>query len=145
MKEIITSMEIATSEDRVWEILTDFPKYSQWNPFIQSISGKAEAGEKLLVKIKPPGARGMTFKPIVLTVSPKKELRWRGNLIIPGLFDGEHQFIIEKINQDRVKFIQREKFSGLLVPLFSKSLDANTRQGFEDMNKALKDVSEKHN
>jgi hypothetical protein len=144
MKEIITSMEIATSEDRVWEILTDFPKYSHWNPFIQSISGKAEVGKKILVKIKPPGARGMTFKPIVLTVSPKKELRWKGNLIIPGLFDGEHQFIIEKINQDRVKFIQREKFSGLLAPLFSKSLDANTRQGFEDMNKALKDVSEKH-
>jgi hypothetical protein len=36
-------------------------------------------------------------------------------------------------------FIQSEKFGGILLPLFKKMLDVNTKEGFESMNKALKD------
>ena len=42
-----------------------------------------------------------------------------------------------------VRFIQREIFTGLLVPLFAHKLDTETRRGFEDMNKALKMLAEK--
>ena len=39
-------------------------------------------------------------------------------------------------------FVQREEFRGLLVPLFSRSLDTDTRRGFEAMNQALKERAE---
>jgi hypothetical protein len=39
-------------------------------------------------------------------------------------------------------FIQREIFSGLLVPLLKKMLDDNTKRGFEMMNSKLKDKCE---
>jgi hypothetical protein len=62
----------------------------------------------------------------------------RGHLLFPGLFDGEHIFIIEPLAAGGVRFIQREIFTGLLVPLFAHQLDTETRRGFEDMNHALK-------
>ena len=34
--------------------------------------------------------------------------------------------------------LHEERFTGLLVPLFRKSLDTGTRRGFETMNEALK-------
>jgi hypothetical protein len=88
---------------------------------------------------------GKTFRPKVLKVEPHRELRWIGHLLIPGLFDGEHIYSIEPIDEKRVKFVQREKFSGLLVPLFSRSLDRGTKRGFDEMNQALKIQAEQEN
>ena len=39
-------------------------------------------------------------------------------------------------------FIQSEKFKGILVPLFKKMLDYNTVNGFNAMNKKLKELAE---
>ena len=142
MRELNSEIEIDASPGRVWELLTDFDSYPQWNPFIRSVSGELEPQSKLKVFIQPSGARGMSFNPTVLKAEPPRELSWLGHLLIAGLFDGEHTFIIEPIAPGKVRFIQREKFSGLLVPLFWNSLDRDTRRGFNEMNLALKKLAE---
>ena len=142
MKELHSEVEINAPAERVWQLLTDFTSYPRWNPFIRSISGEPTTGERLEVRIEPPDGRGMTFKPTVLNAEPNRELRWLGHLLVPGLFDGEHSLAIQPLEENRVRFIQSETFRGLLVPLFSRSLDHNTRRGFEEMNRALKERAE---
>jgi hypothetical protein len=63
---------------------------------------------------------------------------------INGIFDGEHYFIIEFLENDKTKFIQGEKFSGLLVPLVGTMLD-KTQKGFQLMNESIKNECEKNN
>ena len=138
MQEIHSDIEIKAPATRVWQLLTDFNRFPEWNPFIRRAKGEVKAGALLEVRIQPSGASGMTFKPTVLKCEPNHELRWLGRLLIPGLFDGEHIFIIEAIDTDRVRFIQREVFTGLLVPLLLRSLGSGTQRGFEEMNWALK-------
>jgi hypothetical protein len=138
MKEIHTEIDISASADRVWCVLSDFSSYPEWNPFIRRMQGEVRVGARLHVYIQPSGAKGMSFRPTVLVANPKRELRWLGRLWVPGLFDGEHTFSIEPLSEGRVRFIQREQFKGLLVPLLSKMLDGDTRRGFEEMNSALK-------
>jgi hypothetical protein len=142
MKELKTSIEINSSPAKVWKILLDFDKYPQWNPFIKKLRGKPKVGEKMEAKIHPPGQRDMKFKPILLKVDKNKELRWIGHLLFPGIFDGEHIFIIEKIENSKILFRQEEKFSGILVPIFWKNLYQHTRIGFIEMNQALKERAE---
>jgi hypothetical protein len=142
MKELHSEIEIDAPAERVWRVLTDFASYPQWNPFIRSISGEPTTGERLEVRIEPPGGRGMTFRPTVLNAEDNRELRWLGHLLVPGLFDGEHSFAIQPLNENRVSFVQREAFKGVLVPLFARSLDNNTHRGFEEMNRALKERAE---
>lgn len=137
MRELRTHIEIEATPDRVWEILTDFAAYPEWNPFIQTIEGDAAPGSNLEVRIEPPGGRAMNFKPTVLEVAPRQELRWLGRVLVPGLFDGEHSLRIEPIDNSRVRFIQAERFTGILVPLFGKGLE-KTQHGFTAMNEALK-------
>jgi hypothetical protein len=141
MRELRTSIEIDATPERVWEILTDFDSYPDWNPFIRSARGKAEAGAKLENRLEPPGGRAMTFKPTVLVAEPARELRWLGRLLLTGVFDGEHIFRIEPLEGGRTRFVQAERFSGVLVPLFGKTLE-RTRRGFEAMNEALKQRAE---
>jgi hypothetical protein len=142
MKKLHSEIEIDAPAERVWRLLTDFASYPEWNPFIRSISGQPTPGERLEVRIEPPGGRGMTFRPTVLTAEDNRELRWLGHLLVPGLFDGEHSLTIQPLGENRARFVQREAFKGLLVPLFRRSLDNNTQRGFEEMNRALKERAE---
>lgn len=142
MHRIRTEIEIEAEAERVWSILVDFPSYPDWNPFIRSISGLANVGEQLRAFIQPQGGKGMTFSPAVLAAIPKRELRWRGHLLFPGIFDGEHYFQIEPIAPTRVRFIQGEDFSGILIPFTKSSLEGGTKAGFIAMNRALKSRAE---
>jgi hypothetical protein len=137
-KEIKTIIEINASPKKIWAVLIDFDRYGEWNPFILSIQGEARSGEQLKAVIQPPGGKGMTFRPVILALQPEQELRWMGKVLLPGIFDGEHQFKIEPMGEHRTQLIHREVFSGLLVPLLWQSLNINTRKGFEAMNQALK-------
>jgi hypothetical protein len=142
LKELHTEIEIQASPERVWSVLTDFQSFPEWNPFIRQAKGEVREGTRLEVNLQPSGARGMTFRPQVLRAEPGRELRWLGHLLVPGLFDGEHVFRIEPLGEDRVRFVQEEKFTGLLVTLFASGLDRDTRRGFEEMNRALKERAE---
>jgi len=143
MKELHSEIEIEASAERVWKVLTNIAAFPQWNPFIRRASGEIRTGERLEVHMQPSGAKAMTFRPKVLKVEPNRELRWRGQLWVRGLFDGEHIFTIENIAPARVRFVQREQFSGVLVPLLARSLDRDTKRGFDEMNQALKSQAEK--
>jgi hypothetical protein len=136
--QIRTEIDIAASADQVWDVLRDLDAYPEWNPFIPEISGPIEEGARLHVLLQPPQGRAMCFRPRVLEVAPGRALRWLGRLGVPGLFDGEHRFLIEPIGPHRVRFVQEERFTGLLVPLILRFAGAGTRRGFEAMNTALK-------
>ena len=145
MKELRSHIEIEATAERVWQVLTDFAAYPEWNPFIRRVNGRPEVGEQLVARMRPSGTKGMTFRPTVLKAEPNRQLRWLGHLLVPGLFDGEHIFEIEELDEDRVLFVQREVFKGLLVPLLARSLDRDTQRGFEEMNRALRERAETTN
>ena len=143
MKELSTEIEISASVGTVWAILTDLSGFAEWNPFIRQAEGKIKEGEQLSIRIEPPGGKGMTFKPTVTLVDPLRGFRWLGRFVVPGLFDGEHIFEMTAMADGLIRFVQRENFSGLLVPLLWSSMAASTKKGFEAMNGALKTRSER--
>jgi hypothetical protein len=137
MRELRREIEIDVPPERVWEVVTDFAAYPEWNPFISRISGELREGARLEVRIEPPGGRTTTFKPTVRAVEPNRELRWLGRLLVPGIFDGEHSLRIEPLEGGRTRFVQSERFFGILVGLVKGTLK-KTDVGFEQMNAALK-------
>ena len=137
MKELHTDIEIEAGPARVWEILTDFASYPDWNPFIRSIEGEPREGARLEARIEPPGGRAMTFKPTVLTATPERELRWLGRLVAPRVFDGEHRFEIHENEPGRVTFVQHEEFRGVLVPFVRSMIEGTTLSMLERVNADL--------
>lgn len=144
-KEIKTAITIEATPERVWEVLTGFNEYPHWNPFIKSLQGRVKTGEKIIVRLEPPGAKGMTFKPKVLAFEANREFKWIGHLFFPGLFDGEHRFELIDNGNGTTTFIQAEKFKGILVHMLSNMLDGSTMDGFRAMNEQLKIEAEKRN
>lgn len=143
MKSIRTDIHIEASPETVWQVLTDFSRYPDWNPFIPRAEGEIREGARIEVRIEPPGGQGMTFRPTVQRVVPHGELRWLGRLWVPKLFDGEHIFELHP-EDGGTRFVQRENFSGLLVPVLGGTMESATRRGFDAMNRALKEEAERH-
>ncbi len=144
--ELYTEIEIQATADRVWQNLTNLDNFHLWNPFILSAQGIVRLGEKVQIHIKPPQGKDLNFQTTIIQVEPNHQLSWRGQLIIPGIFDSVHSFTIDPMPQsgryandnNSVRFSQREKFSGLIVPLLAKDLNTKVVHGFELMNQALK-------
>ncbi|HWC70427.1 MAG TPA: SRPBCC family protein [Actinomycetota bacterium] len=53
MRELRTEIEIDAPPEQVWQVLTDFGAYPDWNPFIRSIEGEPQVGSRLNVRIDP--------------------------------------------------------------------------------------------
>ena len=142
MRVISTEIAINASAERVWAVLSDNTRFPEWNPFITRCTGTIIPGARIEVELTAPGSRPMRFRPVVLVATPARELRWRGRVGLPGIFDGEHFFRIEDPGNGTVRFLHGEEFSGLLVPLFGGVI-RRAREGFLRMNAALKARAER--
>jgi len=139
---IKTAVDIGTSAEIVWRVLTHFNAYPHWNPFLVSVYGPPTLGQRL--KIEARDARGGTskFTVRVVKVIPATELRWRRRRMLEGIFDREQAFFIIPNGIKGVRFIHREHFSGLLAGLIVPFISGKTLKAFSMMNQALKRTAE---
>jgi hypothetical protein len=139
--QIKTEIVINAPKETVWEILSNFEKYEDWNPFIIKSKGKAVEGNTIENTIRN-GNKDFTFKPKLLNVRKNEYLDWLGSLFFKGLFDGNHYFEIKEIGPGQVLFIHGENFSGILSSYILKKIGEDTRNNFIKMNEALKKAAE---
>lgn len=138
MKTIETNIVIDSTPQKVWNILTNFKEYELWNPFMTKVVGDANLGSKIEVNIKTMNGKKRTYYPIITKCETNSELRWKGKSILPGVFDGERIFILERSVDEKVSFSHKEIFSGLGVKFVGNKLDEKLRDSFVRMNEALK-------
>ncbi|SDR20015.1 SRPBCC domain-containing protein [Natronobacterium texcoconense] len=142
MNHIELFAEIDAPPAVVWEVLLEFDSYPEWNPFVRAIEGVPVEGERLRVRIRPPGSRAVTFRPKVTAIEENRRFVWQGRLGIPFAFDGYHEFHLEPIDGGkRTRLLHRETFRGALVPLlFDRE---RLERGFREMNEALGERAER--
>jgi hypothetical protein len=138
MHEIHTEIIIDASKEVIWEILTDFPAYAQWNPFIVRVMGNASPGQRLffVARVKlalvPVAAKILQFKEY-------EKFSWGGPGVsaLGALFGAEHSFAIEELQPGRCRFINSEQMRGVVAHAFWP-LIAGSKPAYSAMNEALK-------
>ena len=84
--------------------------------------------EKIVAYTKANPKRGFSVE--VTEFVPNKQMTWIGGLPL-GLFQGVRTFTLDPQEDDSVHFTLHEEFSGLLFPLFARSLpDLQVFKGF---------------
>lgn len=141
-RNIKTEIVINATPQKVWQILMNHEAHPEWNPFIRQISGSTEVGEYLNVTVQSEGNKPMEFQPVVLVNKENREFRWVGKLMIKGIADGEHYFLLEEVGSDQVKLTHGENFTGLLSGLLMKMVGKDTEKGFNAMNLELAKLAE---
>ena len=121
---IDTTVDIDAGKDAVWDVLTDFAGYKEWNP-VMRIEGAPEVGTKLVVHLTGAGGRGVSIKPKVLAATPGKERRWLGKLGLRGIAAGEHFFVLTTNDDGTTRLNHGERDSGALIALAKRDSRSN--------------------
>jgi hypothetical protein len=139
MKSFAASVSIQATPETIWSILTDAPRYPDWNPTVTRVEGRIAAGERvsLHVKINP----GRAFPLKVATFDSPNRMVWRGGMPL-GLFVGERTFILTPKPNGSVDFTMREEFTGLLAPLIGRTIP-DMQPAFDEFAAALKREAER--
>ena len=136
-KVVERSIDIDASPAAVWGLLSYLDSFAAWNPFMTEAKGEMRVGERLQITMALPDSKPMRFSPTVLEVVPDRKVRWLGKVGPGGLFNGEHTLSIEPREGGGVRFVNHERFSGILVPFMGKTL-RKAEGAFDAMNAALK-------
>jgi hypothetical protein len=138
LKELTTEIQINSSPEILWDVLTDFKNYYQWNPILQKINGEPLIGNQLEINLQTVGGKNRVYHPKIIKIIPNQELRWKGNFLFSQVFSGERVFLIEKISDNKVKFVNKEIFSGIGVRFTPRKMADDIVASFNKMNEALK-------
>jgi hypothetical protein len=134
--ELKTEAEIQARPEHIWEILTDFTRYAEWNPFLFSVQGGLAVGNILHVHAGASSGRHFQYRPRVLAVEPGKELCWQAHFLADGLFCAEQFFRLQAL-EDSTRLVHGAAFTGWLVNYMGNFL-TDVARSFVGMNQALK-------
>ena len=135
---IHTEIDIDAPQQKTWDVLTDLPKWPEWNPFIHYASGTLTLGNYIDVLVQPTGAKPIKGKGHVIALEAPHQMVWAAALGGSWIFRGEHHFQVDATPDGKSRFEQYEEFTGILVPLLKGKLNRETKRGFLEMNAALK-------
>lgn len=133
---------MGATPEKVWEVLTDFDRWAEWNPSIPSIEGEPSIGSTVALTLAMPGRPAAKVKAKLTQVDPGRCLAWDGNIGSDRLFAGHREFLIEPQGGGTVHFTHIERVSGLLFPLFRVVMGDAIRRHHEDLNDAVKKRAE---
>ena len=136
--EVTAATEIDAPAETVWRVLTDLPGFRAWNPFIRAARGDTRVGDVVHVRVRASLGVPLWFHATVTERDEAHRLRWEGHVLAPWLGTGDHTFAIEPLGSERSRFVQRERFSGVLPQLAPRLLAREAGRGFAAMNLALK-------
>ncbi|MGB7087591.1 MAG: SRPBCC domain-containing protein [Phormidesmis sp.] len=127
----------------VWEEVTDFESYSQWNPFVREAHAEFATGKKIrfLEDLGQFSQHWLEAK--FLSIDQPHRFVWQGHFGAPFLFGVRHTFVFEAVSEGQTRFIQIHENSGLLIPFLAwRGVYVVSHQGYLDYNQALKERCE---
>jgi hypothetical protein len=119
-KVVTISTAVPGPKQEVWEALTDFRSYDDWNPVITEADGEAREGTELDLDVALPGHDPESLDAEVVIARPERKVRWQDRLLVPGLRDWEYEFVLEPLSDGRVLVVQQLRIEGLLAPFADK-------------------------
>jgi hypothetical protein len=139
-----TTFAVDAPAERVWEVLTDFDSYPEWNPSLPSIEGEPRVGSTVALTLAMPGRPSAKVNAKLTEVEPGRRLIWDGNVGSDRLFAGHREFLIDPRPDGSVLFTHVEDVSGLLFPIFRAFMGGAIQRHHERLNAALKERVEEH-
>ena len=72
-----TTFAVEAPVERVWEVLTDFDRWAEWNPSVPSIEGEPRVGSTVALTLAMPGRPSAKVKAALIR-SRRRSDAWSG-------------------------------------------------------------------
>ena len=130
-------LTIPAERRAVWDVLVDFPRYPEWNPFTVGVETRGRIGDPVRLDVVL-GGRRMIMRERMRVYEPQRRVGWGLYLLGGVLLDCTRVQELEDAGEGRTRYVCYESFRGWTVPLFFKRYEAAMQEGFEATARALK-------
>ncbi|WP_224962381.1 SRPBCC domain-containing protein [Geomonas subterranea] len=144
MKPIHSETVLQTTRERVWELLSDFALYPQWNPLFPKFAGPGTVGGAHELVVHLPGIDPFAVQATLVTIGGGV-LSWRSTFGGRFFLSWTFSCSLELVAHERLKVRLESEFCGMLAPLFRFALARSMAEGMEQLNQALRRWGEKGN
>jgi uncharacterized protein YndB with AHSA1/START domain len=128
---------IEAPRERVWQVLVDFPRYAEWNPFTPEVRARLEVGASVDMRVRLwSGLRHQ--REYVRRVVPGERLCWGMHMGAAWLVRAERCQWLEALDGDRTRYVTEDRIAGWLTPLVLALYGRSMQRGFEGVAQGLK-------
>ena len=123
----------------VWDVLVDYPRYPEWNPYTVKVATTLAVGDPIDLTLPNPDGSGGTFvnREHLRVVDPPRHLRYDSADELLGIFAVRDQWI-EQLGAELCSYRTTDAVSGQYADKVMELTGAWVKAGFDAVAHALK-------
>ncbi|MFE0026718.1 SRPBCC family protein [Amycolatopsis sp. NPDC059021] len=145
MTDVVESVtvEIGAPAEFVWDVLIDYPRYPEWNPYTVKVETTLRLGDPIDLSLPNRDGSAGTFvnREYIRVVDPPRHLRYDTGEELPGIFAFRDQWI-EPLGPARCSYRTTDTFSGKYAEAVLEQTGQWVKDGFDAVARALKTRAE---
>ena len=141
MKFVIEkNVEIQAPASVVWETLTDFPRYGEWNPFVLKCETTLQPGTPIRMDVALVGTQKVDE--VIESCTPGTGFAYHMKPYPLGALSSRRSHEIKPLAADRAQYTSYFHLEGWLMPLVRLIMRPKLEAGFAGMTAGLRQRSE---
>ena len=143
-KTVVSSetLEIAAPAELVWEVLTDFARYGEWNEFCPSIEATLEIGSPVKMQVDLGMGLQEQVEYITLIEAPRK-ITWSMENKPGDPVHADRSQVVEALDDQRCTYVTYDEFSGEAVEAMVEAMGKAVEDGFNLCARGVKAQAER--
>lgn len=144
-ENLVTSIkvEIDAPASVVWEVLTDFERYSEWNSFCISIKTSGKLNELVYMQVRIPGTdQVIPVNEYLVAYEPERLLSWEQRPTDENKDAARRDQYIEALGPERSSYFTTDIFLGLNADTIMQEHGAWVKQAFDQVARDVKQRAE---
>jgi len=141
MSHVVTSVkvQIEASAQHVWDVLVDYARYPEWNPYTVRVETTLEIGSPIELTLPSYDGSGamLVSREFIREVDPPRHLRYDNEGEVPGVVGSRDQWITP-LGPNRCTYVTTDTLSGEHAELAIELTGEWMKAGFDAVAEALK-------
>ena len=146
-RNIVTSIDvdIEAPASVVWEVLTDLPRYREWNSFTVRVESSLQLNEPVDLYIAVPGQPGqeMMVREYLIAIEPQQLLSWEQRPDAESKDAARRDQYVQSLGPERSRYFTTDIFLGLNADQIMDSFGPWVKASFDAVAEGVKTQAEK--
>ncbi len=131
------TLDVEAPPDVVWQVITDLPRYREWNPFVVACRSSLVVGDPIVMRVHVFAAFAQTQRETVLEHVPGERLCYGIPRAALGSLVSRRCHEVEALDDGRTRYRSRFALSGWMAPVVDALLGRRLARGFAGMSAAV--------
>ena len=142
---LVTSITVAIDAPAsvVWEVLTDFPRYGEWNTFCIGLETTGRTGDFVHMQVRIPGTDTVIpVDEILVAYEPERLLSWEQRPTDDNKDAARRDQYVEADGAERCRYFTTDQFLGIHAETIMREHGGWVKQGFDQCARDVKQRAE---